>query len=120
MFVDSLDQSTDFYCSLFNLEVKENGVSSKSGRPFRVIGAPDKFYLCLHQAPEGPNKSSGLYNHFGVHVNDFEAFIQKVESLKIPILYGGVIQWPHSKSLYIEGPNQEEIEISENYGGGLD
>lgn len=118
MFVYSLSESESFYCQLFNLKVKERGTSSKSGRSFIVIGEPEKFYLCLHEAPKA-DLPQGLYNHFGIHVEDFDTFVKTVTDKGYKVLYGGVIKWPHSQSLYIEGPNGEEIEICEKFGGGL-
>jgi lactoylglutathione lyase len=34
--------------------------------------------------------------------------------------YGGSVQWPKSRSVYISDPNGYEIELAEIWGGGLD
>lgn len=120
IFVSSIERSKAFYSEVFNLSLKEKGVSAKSGREFQVIGNPQGFYLCLHQAPKNYDLSGGRVNHFGVHVDDFEGFVKRMEDSGVEILYGGIVHWPKSRSLYIQGPDAEEIEVSEHFGGKLD
>jgi len=37
----------------------------------------------------------------------------------LPILYEGIVEWPKSKSLYVEDPNGYEVELTNTWGGDL-
>ena len=38
----------------------------------------------------------------------------------VNILYGGAVDWGRSNSVYITDPSGWEIELTEQFGGGLD
>jgi len=59
------------------------------------------------------------FNHFGLHINNFEDVVQKCKELDIEIYYGGPIDWERSSSIYIKDPNGYEIELAKEFGGGL-
>tara|TARA_R110000868_G_scaffold132380_3_gene343216 strand:+ start:38904 stop:39281 length:378 start_codon:yes stop_codon:yes gene_type:complete len=115
--VSNLQNSVNFYSKIFGLSEKESGISKASGKPYKIIGHPDKFYLCLYES-NSQVKQQGL-NHFGIHVEDFAGIVQKLHDEKVEILYGGITEWENSKSAYINGPDQEEIEITQFFGGKL-
>ncbi len=115
--VSNLEKSVRFYNKIFDLEVKEEGVSQASGNPYKIIGHPERFYLCLYQSES--NVEQNGFNHFGVNVDNFEELVKKIKENKIEIQYGGITNWPNSRSAYIQGPDQEEIEITEYFGGKL-
>lgn len=115
--VSNLKKSVEFYKSIFELSIKEEGISQSSGKPYIILGHPGKFYLCLYESDEN-TKPSG-FNHFGINVDKFDDMIERLKKYEIKIQYGGVIEWPKSKSAYIEGPDGEEIEITQYFGGKL-
>lgn len=115
--VSNLNQSVDFYKKIFGLEEKESGTSNASGNEYKIIGHPEKFYLCLYETSESVKQKG--FNHFGVNVDNFEEIVEILDQNNISIQYGGVVDWPQSKSAYIEGPDGEEIEITQYFGGKL-
>lgn len=115
--VSNLKNSVSFYTELFGFTVKESGVSNGSGAPYKIIGHPERFYLCLYENIQDVSQKG--FNHFGVNVQDFDSFVEKLKSNNIEILYGGITDWPNSKSAYIQGPDGEEIEITQYFGGKL-
>jgi catechol 2,3-dioxygenase-like lactoylglutathione lyase family enzyme len=117
LMTDNLAKSVDFYRDIFDLEVKEEGKSS-SGLPYAIIGATNSLYLCLYESRD--NLSGGPFNHLGINVENFDRFFDRLVQKNIPLLYGGVIDYPKSRSLYIQDPSGIEIEISSSFGGGLD
>jgi catechol 2,3-dioxygenase-like lactoylglutathione lyase family enzyme len=115
--VSSLEKSKEFYTRLLDFSEKEAGFS-KSGVPYCILGHPERFYLCLYEQPQSiPFKG---FNHFGVHVTDFEGLLEKLKILGVEINYGGVVDWPQGgQSAYIDGPDGEEIEFAKDFGGNL-
>jgi len=116
--VKNLEESIRFYRDLFDFEEKERGM--RNGEPWAIIGTPDVAYFCLYQKPHSERCDKGLrINHFGFHIKNFDETEKKLRTMGIKVFYDGPIKWKHSRSLYFEDPSGYEIEISENFGGGL-
>jgi catechol 2,3-dioxygenase-like lactoylglutathione lyase family enzyme len=120
MGVSDLDVSVAFYTALFGLEIKEQG-SSPGGR-WCIIGAPDRFYLCLGEMRSADRfKAEGIHiNHVGFVVDDIDETINRIRTLGIPLVYGDrTVDWPRSRSAYVTDPDGIVIEITNRFGGGL-
>ena len=59
------------------------------------------------------------FSHVSFHIENFEEIEHKCRELGIHIKYNGVVNWPGSRSIYIEDPNGYEIELAEKWGGDL-
>lgn len=117
MNVSDLRRSIQFYAQVFGLKVFEEGKSS-SGNPYKIIGLPGSLFLCLYE--NGEAVKSGTLNHVGIHVQEkIEVVEAKLNNEGIPLNYGGIVNYPHSRSVYISDPDGNEIELSEVFGGGL-
>ncbi len=112
MQVKNLQESSAFYAKFFGLEVKESGVGMR-GNPYQIVGKND-FALCMYEHPSLNREkiSNSPFDHFGIRINDQEKFLKLVETEKIKINYGGVVEYNASNSWYIEDPNGYEIEVS--------
>lgn len=117
--VKNLKLSKDFYKKVFDLDEKESGKSSL-GNEYSIIGKKDGFYLCLYESITNDEVPAGFFNHFGVHIDDYDGILEKLDKEEIPYEYGGHVEYPESRSVYIIDPNGIEIEISEKFGGNLD
>ncbi len=119
--VKDLKESIEFYQKVFGFEVKEEGVSPMSGLKFSIIGLSGKAMLAIYEDPNiNPDKSSLAHIGFNIDFNeDMESYL-KENGVKINY-YGdnAVINYPNSKSIYIEDPSGYEIELSSNFGGDL-
>ena len=117
MGVRDLDVSVAFYTALFGLEIKEQG-SSPGGR-WCIIGAPDRFYLCLGEARSaGRFKAEGIHiNHVGFVVDDIDETVDRIRALGLPL--EGTVDYPRSRSAYVIDPDGIMIEITNRLGGGL-
>jgi catechol 2,3-dioxygenase-like lactoylglutathione lyase family enzyme len=115
--VSNLNDSVRFYQNLFGFKVFEQGQSSNNN-PYKIIGLPNSLFLCLYE-----NKSavqSGSLNHVGIHImGDFEKAREDLEAIGVGVEYGGMVEYPDSRSLYISDPDGNKIELSEVFGGGL-
>jgi catechol-2,3-dioxygenase len=117
MNVSNLSNSVAFYEKLFSLRVFEEGESS-SGNPYKIIGLPGSLFLCLYENKQGLSK--GSLNHIGINISGkFEEAEKALRANGIDLNYGGIVEYPHSRSLYISDPDGNEIELSEVFGGGL-
>ncbi len=111
MNVKDLAESIAFYRNLFRFELKEDQPQQKS----QIIGN-ESIKLCLYEDPDQVG-GSGI-NHFGFYVENFDAVVEQCKALNLVMPYG-VLEWKHSRSVYIVDPNGYEIELSEVEGGGL-
>ena len=116
MKVKNLNQSIDFYKNLFGFTIKQEENPNKVDVPSKIIGN-DSIKLCMYEVPE--MSPEGGIAHFGFNITNFNEVIKKCEKLGVKVLYGGVIDWERSKSIYIVDPSGYEIELGEISGGGL-
>ena len=116
MKVKNLEESFKFYYDLFGFQTKQEDNPNKVGVPSKIIGN-DSIKLCLYEIPD-MNPEGGIA-HFGFYVSNFKEVLEKCKMLGVQVLYGGIIEWEKSKSVYILDPNGYEIELSEISGGGL-
>ena len=120
MGVRDLDVSAAFYAALFGLEVKEEG--SWPGGRWCIIGAPDRFYLCLSEVGGTERfKAGGIHiNHVGFVVDDIDETVNRIHALGLQLEHGDkTFDWPRSRSAYITDPDGFLIEITDQFGGGL-
>lgn len=118
MRVKNLNASIEFYTKLFGFEMKED--QRKAHEPWAIVGLANIAYLCLYEHPGKEVPFEGLtINHFGLVLSDFDDAIKKLNDNGVQILYGGPVDWPKSRSIYIKDPSGHEIELAEKVGGGL-
>jgi len=120
--VRDLQKSLEFYQQVFNFEMKEDATQEQD--PWAIIGIPNKIYLCLYQYEDCDTSNNSIF-HWGFNVgSEIHATSKKLQKLGVPVQYledgnDGVVDYPHSKSLYISDPDGYEIELSSLCGGGL-
>lgn len=118
MRVKSLTQSITFYRTNFGFQMKEDQRTDEE--PWVIIGLPGIAYLCMYEHPDKEKTDTALtISHFGFAIEDFDRAVESLEAGGVTILYGGAVDWPHSRSIYIKDPSGHEIELCEKVGGGL-
>lgn len=123
--VDDLDETIAWYGRVFGFEVVERDV--QEGVPWAVLRAGDSM-LCVYAYPERRHlgrfelEEANLHgmNHFSLRVDDESAWASVVERESLEILYGGVVEWPHSRSWYVQDPTGHEIEVTAWHDGRPD
>ena len=119
MRVNNLADSIEFYRKNFGFEIKEDH-STESEEPWAIIGLPEIAYLCMYEHTDKEITSNFLtINHFGFVIENFGKALDKLHNNGVEVLYGGYVQWPMSRSIYIRDPNGYEIELAEKVGGNL-
>jgi catechol-2,3-dioxygenase len=115
--VKDLRKSIDFYKEVFGFQIMEEGTSSKSGAPYAIIGESQKAMLAIYETAnlQGPT----TLNHIGFNIKNFKDVVAVVEKLNIKTPDYGMIDYPSSQSLYIFDPDDNEIELSSVFAGGL-
>jgi lactoylglutathione lyase len=117
--VRDLEVSAGFYAALFGIELKEEGEGASR---WCILGAPDRFYLCLIEVPETePFKIEGIHiNHVGFVVDDIDETVRRIRALGLRLEGNDTtLDWPRSRSAYIMDPDGIQIEITNRFGGGL-
>ncbi|GBD90172.1 glutathione transferase FosA [bacterium BMS3Abin04] len=112
--VRNLEESVKFYSDLFGFEVRKNQPDQDS-----IIIGNDAVKLCLYEIPGFTKYEKKGYHHFGLHIENFDAVLEKCEEMGLKIYYGGPLEWAHSTSIYIQDPNGYEIELTKVFGGGI-
>jgi lactoylglutathione lyase len=59
------------------------------------------------------------FSHICFHIENFNEIEAKCKKMNLHLLYEGIVQWPHSRSFYINDPSGYKVEFSEVWGGGL-
>ena len=119
--VRDLDVSAGFYAALLGVELKEQGDNGKTR--WCILGAPDRFYLCLAEyRPAADFDPESLHiNHVGFVVDDIEETIRRVHELGLRLEFNDkTLDWPRSRSAYVKDPNGILIELTNRFGGGLE
>jgi len=116
MKVKDLEKSVKFYKNLFGFEIKQEENANKLDAPSKIIGN-DTIKLCLYEIPD--MSPEGGIAHFGFNIANFNEVIEKCKELGVEVLYGGIVDWEKSKSVYIVDPSGYELELGEISGGGL-
>jgi len=114
--VKDLEKSVEFYKNLFGFEIKQEENANKLDALSKIIGN-DTIKLCLYEVPD--MSPEGGIAHFGFNIANFNEVIEKCKELGVEVLYGGIVDWEKSKSVYIVDPSGYEIELGEVSGGGL-
>lgn len=113
MSVLNLAESIAFYQKVFGMEVLERG--SKPTHDWAIIGRDDTM-LAMNEFPDGgrvDGKFSGTaLEHFGIRVDDEQQWRNIVEKYNLELFYGGINEYPLSRSWYIRDPSGHTIEVS--------
>ena len=97
--------------------------SDDPDEPWMILGIPGAAYLCLYEHPDmvvNENEEGLRISHFGFVLENFDEAYKFLQSSGIEHLYGGVVNWPNSRSLYLKDPSGHEIEMTDTFGGGLE
>ncbi len=116
MQVKNLEQSVMFYADLFGFEIKQESNTNKADLPSKIIGN-DAIKLCMYEVPD--MSPEGGIAHFGFNIANFDEIIEKCRKSGVEILYGGIVDWETSRSVYIVDPSGYEVELGEISGGGI-
>ena len=116
MKVKDLEKSVEFYKNLFGFEIKQEENPNKIDATSKIIGN-DSIKLCMYEIPD--MSPEGGIAHFGFNIANFDEVITRCKELGVEVLYGGIVDWDKSKSVYIVDPSGYEIELGEIPGGGL-
>lgn len=116
--VNSFDATAEWYHRVFDFEVVEEDVLEEGNVRWGVIRGGDAS-LCIYEHPEykfetkDARMKRGVHSlsHFGLRIDDREAWEARLKREKIKVLYGGPVRWPHSNAWYIEDPTGYEIEV---------
>lgn len=109
--VRDFDETVEWYRRIFDFELVEEGV--QDGVRWGVIRGGEAM-LCIYEHPKHAtpdlDRTFGV-SHFGLRIDDPEAWEALAEREGLELLYGGKLDWPHSLAWYVADPTGYEIEI---------
>ena len=110
--VTNLEASIDWYGRVFGMELVEEG---RDERPWAIVACNDSM-ICMteYSGLDAPDRSGSRHrvNHFGIRIADEDDWRATVDREQLPLYYGGVNEYPHSRSWYIKDPSGHTIEVS--------
>lgn len=114
--VQDIKESIQWYERIFGFKIVERGIGTR-GQPWAIVASNDsmivmsEFKLELNTNHQQGMDSHKIY-HFGIRISDSEVWEKKVKDNNLSLYYGGVIQYPFSRSWYVHDPSGHEIEVS--------
>lgn len=110
--VSDLDKGIQFYCELFDFELRWRRGTESGERPAAHVGN-DKYYLALFLADEPIRKTKefeqiGL-NHFGVVVDDIKKYESRLANLGVTP--HAIEDYEPGKRLYFRDLDGIEVEL---------
>lgn len=118
--VENLKKSREWYQSVFEMTLLEEG-KTWDDRSWAIMGKDDTM-ICMtekkDQASPTDWRESPAHQifHFGIRVDNEDVWRQIVEKMQLKLYYGGINEYPHSRSWYVKDPTGHTIEVS--YSGG--
>lgn len=110
----NLEESCRFWNKLLGFKELED-IPDQNGK---IIGTKEA-KLALYENVEMEIKEKEGFSHVSFHIENFEDIEEVCVELGLKIKYSGTVQWPKSRSIYINDPNGYEVELSEVWGGGI-
>ena len=116
--IKNLTETANWYERVFDMKIVEEGLR-EDGNKWAVIGNGD-YFICMNEFPkrknantnyEGANPSQNIY-HFGFRITDRSEWEKRVRENNLALYYGGVNEYPHSTSWYVNDPTGYEIEVA--------
>lgn len=111
-----LQQSIEWYSKIFGFKKVEQGIGIRN-QTWAILAFEDSMIVLNEYKDLKPANTDNLgdkhrINHFGIRVSDQKAWEDKIKTYQLKLSYGGVIDYPFSKSYYIDDPSGHEIEVS--------
>ncbi len=114
MAVINLEESCKFWNELLGFETLED-IPEQHGK---IIGNKNAM-LALYQKADMTKEEKIGFAHVSFSIENFDEVEAKCKEMGLKIKFGGIVNWPKSRSVYIDDPNGYEVELSEVWGGGL-
>ncbi len=114
--VQNIQESITWYSKIFGFELVEKGIG-KDGEPWAIVNSDDSMIAMgevkgkLSPQISDDSQFHKIY-HFGIRVSNSSQWEKIVSENNLRIFYGGVVDYPHSKSWYIHDPSGHTIEVS--------
>jgi lactoylglutathione lyase len=102
----NLRQSISFYSELFGFKLQRSVRLGEENIAFLTL---DGFTLELIEVQEAEPPGSSV--HFAVEADDFEAWTEKLASAGVPVTEGPLRFENGWKSIFIQGPSGELLEL---------
>jgi len=116
--VRDFDETAEWYRRVFGFEVVEEDTDAEGVR-WGVIKAGEAM-LCIYQHPElefvdcHETIRRGMHAlcHFGLRITARDEWEATLERENLPLLYGGLVEWPNSSAWYVTDPTGWKIEVA--------
>ena len=116
--VRDFDETAEWYRRVFGFEVVEENTDADGVR-WSVLKAGEAM-LCIYHHPElefadcHELRRRGFHSicHFGLRITDRAEWEATVAREKLPLRFGGAVEWPNSTAWYVADPTGWQIEVA--------
>ena len=114
--VANLNESIEWYKKIFSFELAESG-TTPLGTKWGIVAFNDNM-ICMSEDPKRisadkfEDESAHQIYHFGIRISDENEWRQIVTRYSLKLYYGGINDYPSSRSWYIQDPSGHSIEVS--------
>lgn len=124
----SLDKSLAFYRNVLGFGIHEDHrFDQQRPVPYVILhsGQPGAgALLAIYEEADTTQPEQPFISHWGFVVGDLQPVLETLQYHGMKPLYldrteNGIVEYPHSRSVYIQDPDGHEIELVENHGGGV-
>jgi catechol 2,3-dioxygenase-like lactoylglutathione lyase family enzyme len=121
--VQNIQESVDWYAKIFGFKLAESGIGTR-GQPWAIVASDDSMivmneYKNKAKADQESEVDFHKIYHFGIRVSDLATWENIVKENNLDLYYGGVVNYPFSRSWYVHDPSGHEIEVSHTDGPEL-
>lgn len=114
--VQDIKESIDWYKKIFGFKLAETGIGTR-GQPWAIVASNDSMivmseYKDKYKADQESEVGFHKIYHFGIRVSDSATWEKIVKENDLRLYYGGVVNYPFSRSWYVHDPSGHEIEVS--------
>ncbi len=121
--VQDMQESIEWYSKIFGFKFVESGIGTRN-QPWAIVALNDTMivmseYKDRTKADQESETNIHKICHFGLRISESTTWEKTILENKLQLYYGGVVNYPFSRSWYIHDPTGHEIEISHTDGPEL-
>jgi catechol 2,3-dioxygenase-like lactoylglutathione lyase family enzyme len=118
--VSNLEESIQWYCSLFGFEKVESGVYPQ-GHRWAILAYNDSMIAMTEYPEKRPSNLERVsafqgIKHFGIRISDREAWLERITQFHLQIRSEDISEYQGSISWYVYDPSGHNIEVSWSNG----
>ena len=113
--VSHLEKSVTWYEKVFGFQLAQDGIYGRDKKIRWAIVAYKDSMICMHEVKGRKNSGESTQElfhkiyHFGIRISNLKVWKKRVKTFQLKPV---IVDYPYSRSYYIDDPDGHEIEVS--------